>query len=117
MKRWLRRLLALLLLLIWFLVMLFPVIAVVLATQKQIAVGQEDGRQVRLFLLQEPAQEGVGVEWTRPTSAPQGEVGHCLQTNLVYLMWVGDAENVTYCRCLDEQGAVLGTEVGTCPNP
>lgn len=117
MKPWLRRLLALLLLLIWFLVMLFPVLAVVLAAQGQIAVGQQNRRQLRLFLLQEPGHEGVGVEWSRPAGVRPQEGERCLQTDLAYLMWAGDAENVTYCRCLDEQGAVPGSELGPCPDP
>lgn len=113
MKRWLRRVVVFLLLLVWLLVMAFPVVAVVLATQKQIEVGGDAGRQVRVFLLQEREREGLGIEWTRPAAGPEGE-GGCRETRLVYLMWVGEGENVTYCRCYAGDGSVQESYAGGC---
>lgn len=101
-----------LLLLVWLLVMAFPVVAVVLATQKQIEVGGDEGRQVRVFLLQEREQEGLGIEWT----GPEGE-GGCRETRLVYLMWVGEGENVTYCRCDAGDGSLDESYAGSCGGP
>lgn len=120
MKRWFRRVVVFLLLLVWLLVMAFPVVAVVLATQKQIEVGGDEGRQVRVFLVQEREQEGVGIEWTRPVAGPgagQEAEGGCRETRLVYLMWVGEGENVTYCRCFAEDGSLQESYVGSCGVP
>lgn len=94
--------------------MLFPVVAVVLATQKQIVVGRDQGRQLRLFLLEEREQEGVGIEWTRPVETG-GE--RCLQTRLTYLMWVGEGENVTFCRCFAGDGDLRESYAGRCAPP
>lgn len=110
---WLRRLLYIFLFLVWLAVMAFPIIAAVLAMQGQIQIGDEaDGRHLRLFLVQESDQEGVGIEWTRPAAAEQ-----CRQGNIVYLMWEGAGDNASYCRCVDETGSVISSGPGRCAPP
>jgi hypothetical protein len=116
MKRWLRRLFALLLLFVWLLIMLFPVVAVLLATQNQIEVGREQGRHLRLFLLQEREQQGIGIEWSRPAAPPAVDT-RCRQTRLIYLMWVGEGDNVSYCQCFDGDGSLRESHQGSCPAP
>ena len=108
---WLRRLVYLLLALLWLLVISLPLIAVILATQGEIQLGsQQSGQYVRLFLIQESEQEGVGLEWSRAASADA-----CQQGSTVYLMWEGAGENARYCTCFDENGSVISSIPGPCP--
>lgn len=93
--------------------MLFPVLAVVLATQEQIQIGGDAGSHVRLFLLQDRESEGVGIEWTRRVQEPP----RCAQTSLIYLMWEGEGDNATYCQCYDETGATVVSTPGACSTP
>lgn len=113
MKPTLRRLAYFLIFLIWLLVMLFPVVAVVLATQGQIQIGRESESHLRLFLLQESGNEGIGIEWTRHVQEPP----RCAQSSLIYLLWEGEGENATYCQCYDEAGAIVVSTPGACRAP
>jgi hypothetical protein len=113
MRPWLRRLLYLLLGLLWLLVMSLPVFAVVLATQREIQVGSEPERNVRLFLIQEQDAEGVAVQWMGAPSAADG----CAQGRVVYLMWEGEGENASFCQCYDQEGNLSSTTVGSCSEP
>ena len=110
MNVWLRRLLYLLLLLIWLLVMSFPVIAAVLATQGEIQLGVRTERHVRLFLIQESDDEGVGLEWTQPATTSDD----CRHGRIFYFMWEGAGENANYCTCYDASGAVVSSEPLSC---
>lgn len=90
--------------------MLFPVMAVVLATQEQIQIGKETNSHVRVFLVQEGERVGVGFEWTRRVREP----AQCAQTSLIYLMWEGEGDNATYCQCYDETGAIVVSRPDAC---
>ena len=104
MKHWLRRLGYLIIVIIWLLIMAFPIFAFTLAGRGELTFGEAAGNHVRLFLLREPDAEGVGVEWTRPYR-PQPA---CTQTSVTYIMWEGRNENTRYCQCFDEKsGAAL----------
>jgi hypothetical protein len=95
MKRWLRRLGYLTIVIVWLVVMAFPIFAFTLAGRGELMFGEAAGSHVRLFLLREPDAEGVGVVWTRPyRSNPD-----CTQTSVTYIMWEGDSENTRYCQC------------------
>jgi hypothetical protein len=104
MNRWPRRLLLLLIILVWLGIMLFPTLAVVLARNGQIQLGNSDGRHWRLFLLQEPDFEGLGLERARPVAPPLSAPGAaCLQTSVGYWLWAGEApgQDVAFCQCTD----------------
>lgn len=104
MKRWLRRLGYLIVVIIWLVVMAFPIFAFTLAGRGEMMFGEAAGSHVRLFLLREPDAEGIGVEWTRPYR-PQPA---CTRTSVIYVMWQGRSQNTSYCQCFDESsGAVL----------
>jgi hypothetical protein len=104
MKQWLRRLGYLIIVIIWLLVMAFPIFAFTLAGRGELTFGDTTGSHVRLFLLREPDAEGVGVEWTRPYR-PQPT---CTRTSITYIMWEGRSENTSYCQCFNEKsGAAL----------
>lgn len=113
MRPWLRRLLYLLLILLWLLVMSLPVFAFVLATQHQIQVGSEPERNLRLFLIQERGSEGIAVQWMGAPSTDD----HCAQGRVIYLMWEGEGENARFCQCYDQRGNLSGTNLGSCSEP
>lgn len=93
--RWLRRLLYFLAFTLWLMVMLLPCMAFSLAMNQQIQIGQSEGSHLRLFLLQEADKEGVGMVWKRPFLLQTA----CYKTNVAYLMWAGEGENVAFCEC------------------
>lgn len=108
---WARRLLYFVLIVIWLLVMAFPVVAVVLATQGEIRVTLDREplpRQLRLFLIQERQQEGLGLEWTTPAT------DSCYEGHISYFMWQGQGENSVFCTCVGEAGSVVFSAPGTC---
>ncbi|MFQ5399052.1 MAG: hypothetical protein ACE5E7_05565, partial [Anaerolineae bacterium] len=88
-----------LILIVWLLVMSFPVVAFFLATQGELAIGEQQQSHLRLFLVQEREAQGVGVEWTRPLRHAEG----CLQTSVNYLLWEGQGQSAHYCQCLGPQ--------------
>lgn len=96
-KTWLRRLLYLFIVLVWLMIMVFPIVAFRLATNGEITWGQETDRQGRLFLLQDAEAEGVGLQ----TSRPQSGSSVCVVTTVRYFMWVGEGQNSRSCSCTD----------------
>ena len=102
MKRWPRRVLILLFVLAWLGVLLLPTLAVVLARNGQIQLGDSDGRHWRLFLLQEPDFEGLGLERARSVAPPLAAPSAlCLATSISNWLWVGEGEGALYCQCTD----------------
>ena len=112
MKSWLRRVGYFLIILVWSLIMVFPISAFVLSTRGQINLGQNPKRHVRLFMVQEENSHGVGVEWARRSR----NYPDCARTSIRYFLWSGDAtEPVSFCQCFDPiSGAVLPSETGGC---
>lgn len=103
MKAWLRRILYLLLILLWLVLVLFPLGAFLLASRGELQLGSDPKNHVRIFLLQEDRAQGVAVEWMRPSQAAPD----CHQSSVSYLLWEGDGENVVYCQCSDSQTGEL----------
>lgn len=105
MNIWLKRLLIAVVLIVWFLLIISPTLAVVLARNGQLQLGSPDGPHTRLFLLQEADNEGLGLERARAVPSPPGVESSviCLQTNVRYWMWTPGVENqpVDYCQCID----------------
>lgn len=97
MNHWLRRFIYLLITVAWLCVMSFPALAVILAVRGQLQVGDEMGHHLRIFALQEPDVQGIGVEWTRPMRRQPA----CSQTTVRYLLWQGEGEDVAFCQCYD----------------
>ena len=69
MKRWLKRFFGAVLLIVWLLIMLFPCMAFSLAMRTEIQIGRNPDSHVRIFLVSEELEEGIGVEWKRPFSS------------------------------------------------
>jgi hypothetical protein len=94
-RRWLRRLVYLLVLIVWIPVMAFPFVAFTLATKGELQLGGES--HLRFFMVQETGANGVGIEWQRELFQPDS----CRRTSIAYLMWEGEGEGVSYCQCFD----------------
>ena len=107
MKRWLRRVVYVVVVVVWLAVMSFPFLAFSLARKGELHLGED----VRLFLVQEKDAEGVGVERKRPLPSSSS----CFRTTITYIMWEGQNDNVVYCQCFDEHtGASLPVNRPSC---
>lgn len=110
MKRWLRRLSYLIIVIVWLMVMAFPIFAFTLAGRGEMTFGDAAGSHVRVFLLREADAEGVGVAWTRPFPSQPA----CTRSSVFYIMWQGKNENTSYCQCFDQNsGAALPAACNT----
>ena len=110
MKQWLRRVTYFLIIVVWLLIMLFPLLAFGLATKGEMRLGKLGATYWRVFLVEEDKLGGVGVEHTRPVST-------CTQTSISYFLWEGEGLNSRYCLCYDSQGNVISNTAGQCLQP
>ncbi|MFK7804079.1 MAG: hypothetical protein AB8G95_20770 [Anaerolineae bacterium] len=76
---------------------LIPLFGCRLVTQGVLQFGDEDGRFLNVFMLQDPDQEGIGMQWTRTFEHDDQAV--CTRTTVRYYMFVGEGENLNYCEC------------------
>jgi len=114
MKRWLRRLVYGLLLILWLVVMTLPALAFLLAVKGELQIGEQPQSHLRLFLLQDEQAQGVAVEWVRPSR----QDSDCHQGNVTYVLWKGEAENAVYCQCADPSSGELKSVTNQgCPAP
>lgn len=103
MNPWVRRMLMAVVVLFWLALMALPLLAFTLARSGQVQLGESQGRHWRLFLLQEPETEGLGLERGRPVAPPlDAPAASCLQTTVTYWLWVGEGQDATYCYCVIE---------------
>lgn len=117
MRRWWKRAGYVVVILLWLLLVSFPVVAFFLATQGEIQIG-DSSSGLRLFLLQEDDNQGLGFQWTRLYDGSNLESAVCSQTSLRYFLWEGDAagQSSDYCQCFDaETQAPLPSESCTLP--
>jgi len=113
MNAWSNNLGRFLFILLWLFLICLPMFAFILATRQEIKIGN-DQNNLRIFLIQEADLEGIGLESSRLSPSRPS----CTQTNVKYLMWVGEPENVTFCLCVDpETGYSLPAIQGTCHAP
>jgi hypothetical protein len=106
MNKWTRRLLYLIITLVWLSIMLFPVFAVRLATSGQLQVGN-----TTVFMVQERGTGGVGFQTTRSVDRDAA----CTLTSVRYLLWEGEGENSSSCSCSD--GVAREARLGRCVVP
>lgn len=83
---------------IMLLIALLPIFACRLATAGQMSFGELPENYLNIFLLQEPGQEGIGVQRTRRIDIPGNETG-CIRTSVRYYMVSGEGENLDSCSC------------------
>lgn len=89
-----------LILVVWFLLLLTPCALIYLATQGEITIptGSVPGQEVRLWLMTEDRNRGIGVS-SAAVIGGNGTTDICLQTDVRYLLWAGRGENASYCEC------------------
>ncbi len=105
-----RRAVYLVLILVWLVVMLFPLLAFTLARGGQVRLGAQEGAHLRLFMVQADGTAGVGVERTGGRRGPDGT---CRQTRVFFLLWDGQGEPARYCTCQTADGGLAVTPA--CP--
>lgn len=95
-----RRGIYLIIIMLWIILMSFPIIAFVLATRGELGVGGASKAGFRLFLLSDADVQGIGIE--RRKWADRED--NCLESTTNYILWEGENENldVTYCQCFDK---------------
>lgn len=77
---------------------IIPIFACRLVTTGVLQFGNEESNFLNLFMLQEPDQEGVGVQWTRSFD----DEAVCTSTQVRYFMFSGEGENLDYCACTNQ---------------
>ena len=77
---------------------IIPIFACRLITNGVLQIGNENGNFLNVFLLQEPEQEGVGIQWSRSFD----DEAICTSTSVRYFMFEGEGENLDYCSCTHE---------------
>lgn len=92
MKKWSRRLTYLIITVIWLAIMLSPLVAVRLATNGRMEIGN-----TTLFLIQERDTGGIGFQTTREVE----NEAMCTYNAVRFLMWEGEGENTRTCSCSD----------------
>ena len=85
---------------VWLFFMSLPIFIFMLINQGQLEWGSDPQNQMRIFLLQEVEQEGVGFQWTRPRRAETS----CLDTTVYFFMFRGEGENEQNCTCMADLG-------------
>jgi len=105
-----RRLIYFLIVFIWLVLMSLPVMAFVLATQGEIMLGSDDGSNLRLFMINEDAAEGVGMQRVKRAGTDR----QCLQTSVRYYLWKGqdNAFSTDFCTCFDSDTGYAEASAG-----
>ena len=99
MKRWSRRLLFIIFIVLWLILLCFPFTALVLAMSDEITIGAESRSHIRLFLVNSSDHTGLGLEVSRPVRGEEG----CYRTDVRYMLWEGREEglNVSFEECVE----------------
>lgn len=107
-------------LIIWFVVLLLPCFLIILAVRGEISIttGSAPEQRLRIWVIQEAGQSGIGI--SNVDVQPNGADALCVQTNVSFVMWRGEAEAMHYCECYaqSESGWQLtSVEQSTCSPP
>ena len=109
-------------LIIWFTLLLAPCFLIVMATQGELTISQGNlpGQQIRLWLIMEADERGLGVSSTSTQQLDLNTIG--LQTNINFLLWSGQADALIYCETFTRASASdpwtpTTTETAACPTP
>ena len=90
----------LIIILLWVILMSFPIIAFVLATRGELAAGDANEAGFRLFLLSNTDVQGIGFERRKRIDRED----NCLESTIKYFLWEGENQNldITFCQCFDK---------------
>ena len=85
-------------LILWFAALLTPCFLITLAVRGEISVttGSAPEQRLRIWLIQEADQSGIGI--SNASVHEQGE-SLCVQTNVHFVLWRGEAQPTQYCEC------------------
>lgn len=88
-------------LIVWFAILLTPCFFIVLAVQQEISIttGSAPGQQVRLWLVSDADQRGLALSTASVRQAAENAI--CVQTDVRFLLWAGEAEPINYCECYE----------------
>ncbi len=103
----------------WFVILLLPCALIVLAVQQQIVIstGSAPGQETRIWLISEPTERGFGI--STASARQTGDDTLCVQTNVRFLLWAGQADPLSYCECYARTNAgdpwtLTGSSEDTC---
>ena len=87
-------------LLVWLVLIVSPCLVFTLATQGELSLslGSAPGQTARAWLVMEADERGVGLSLPSVQSSADGGA-LCVQTDVRYLLWQGQADPVSYCEC------------------
>ena len=88
-------------LLFWVVLFITPCICFVplfVNGEVSLAYGGRPGQEIRLFRVSENTARGLGFSWGS-IDFENDDGSYCVQTEVRYLLWEGDAENVGFCQC------------------
>ncbi len=90
---------------LWFLLLLTPCFCLVLATQGEIAIpqGGAPGQMMRIWLIMDADQRGLGVSST--TARQPAENAVCVESNTRFILWTGSADPAVSCECYERDSA------------
>ncbi|PJF39858.1 MAG: hypothetical protein D6737_04390 [Chloroflexi bacterium] len=89
---------------IWFAIVIFVFFVIILLARDEITISQGNApnQQIRVWLISEPDQRGIGFSRTSLQKGNPDEV-LCVQTHVNFIMWQGDGNNsIDYCECYAE---------------
>ncbi|MBZ0291864.1 MAG: hypothetical protein K8L99_04780 [Anaerolineae bacterium] len=88
-------------LVLWALLLLSPCILITLAVRGEISIdtGSAPEQRFRMWLIMEANERGVGLSngWVASAADPL-----CIQTDVKFYLWEGEAEPVSFCKCYDD---------------
>ncbi|MCL4253889.1 MAG: hypothetical protein KJ043_08925 [Anaerolineae bacterium] len=106
----LRRLGCTVLLILWFIFLLLPLFLFIMAVQQEITIAHAgdipESYQHPLFQVQLVMEEDYrGLRIVNATLHNGTDTNICVQTNVRYMLWEGEGESATFCRCYERDSA------------
>ena len=91
-------------LVLWIILLIFPCLAIALISQGEITmqVGSIPGQSLRVWLIQDANERGLGIARPSVQSDKGGNV--CLQTDTSFLLWMGKGASSSFCECYAHDG-------------
>lgn len=106
----LRRLGCTILLILWFIFLLLPLFLFIMAVQKEITIAHAgdipESYQHPLFQVQLVMEQDYrGLRIVNATLHNGTDTTICVQTNVRYVLWQGEGESATFCRCYERDNS------------
>lgn len=87
---------------LWFLLLLSPCLCIMLASRGEVTIdtGSAPEQQLRVWMIQEARQRGLGISNGRVVLQDDNNV--CVRTDVSFLLWEGEAESISFCECYSQ---------------